>query len=27
VPLVTLNTVDFRDFAVRHGLVLLGEQK
>jgi toxin FitB len=26
VPLVTLNTADFTDFATRHGLVLLGEQ-
>jgi toxin FitB len=26
VPLVTLNTADFNDFAARHGLVLLGEQ-
>lgn len=26
VPLVTLNTADFTDFAVGHGLVLLGEQ-
>jgi len=26
VPLLTLNTADFSDFAVRHGLVLLGEQ-
>jgi toxin FitB len=26
VPLVTLNTADFSDFATRHGLLLLGEQ-
>ena len=26
VPLVTLNTADFTDFAARHGLVLLAEQ-
>jgi predicted nucleic acid-binding protein len=26
VLLLTLNTADFSDFAVRHGLVLLGEQ-
>jgi len=26
VPLVTLNTADFTDFATRHGLVLLAEQ-
>lgn len=27
VPLVTLNTADFSDFASGHGLVLLGEQR
>jgi hypothetical protein len=26
VPLMTLNTADFSDFAAHHGLVLLGEQ-
>jgi len=26
VPLVTLNTADFTDFAAGHGLVLLGER-
>lgn len=26
LPLVTLNTADFTDFAARHGLVLLAEQ-
>jgi predicted nucleic acid-binding protein len=26
VPLVTLNTADFGDFATHHGLVLLGER-